>query len=98
MSGPTLFGKILSRLQSERWFAHKEAVDDLWERNGLGNPTQRTGYKLAETKAVQQDGTEVTYYRLYKLVDSSTVVISTELTTKIEKGISGGEETTNGHN
>lgn len=94
MSSPTLFGKILSKLQSERWFAHKEAVDDLWARNGLSNPKQRDGYRLAETKTVQTDGAEVTHYRLYKLMDSSTVVISTELTTKIEKGISGGDETT----
>lgn len=84
---PTMFGKLLNRVRFERTMAREKAETALWERNNLGNPTKRDGYKLAETKVVHKDGKEVTELRLYKLIDAAVVTISSEVSSEIVDGI-----------
>lgn len=91
MSKTTLMGKLLGKVQSARWEAKREAVVDLWARNGLENPTKRQGYTVQEIKTVSKDGAEVTTYRLWKLVDQSTVTIESKVTSKVQTGITKGD-------
>lgn len=88
----TLLGKTLSALRFERQQARQKAARDLWERNGMANPKTRSGHKLAETTTLQQDGTEVTEYRLYKLIDRSLVTISSSVSTKITTGVESEQD------
>lgn len=81
--GPTLMGKLLSTVRFERQEARRKAVDELWKRNGLDNPTKREGYRMAETSTVARDGTEVTEYRLYKLLDRALVETKSTVKTNI---------------
>lgn len=80
-----IYGKMLNRLRYERQVAREQAEADIWKRNGLDNPNQRNGYKLAETQRVNRDGTEITELRLYKLIDSATIVLSAEVSAQIVK-------------
>lgn len=82
-----LFGKLLKSVHNAKRYSNLQAVEELWKRNGLSNPTKRDGYKLAETVEVQRNGTEIKEYRLYKLVDATVVTISTEVTASIESGL-----------
>ena len=91
MKEVTLMGKILAHVHSVRAFSRETAIAELWERNGLGNPSSRRGYKLAETKNLQVDGTEVTEYRLYKIVDA-TVTVKAEVRTEVTSGLDGLKE------
>lgn len=83
---PNMLGRIFNKVSEARFIAKQQAKSDLWARNGLSNPTQRNGYKMAETAVVHRDATEVVEYRLYKLVDASVVTISSEVNHKIENG------------
>lgn len=82
-----LLGKLLSKIMYARWQANEKAIEDLWKRNGLDNPTKRQGYKMEELKSVGTEGTEHTTYRLWKLVDQSVVTISSEIKTAVRTGI-----------
>lgn len=82
-----LLGKVIKILNNARWEAQHEAKNDLWKRNGLDNPTQRNGYRMAETQKLLRDGTEVMEYRLYKLLDASRVIVKANVTHEIETGI-----------
>lgn len=87
MSKPNLFGKILNGIRIAR-MTHEEALlKDLWERNGLANPTRRDGYKIEEDVRSTENGTQRTMYRLWKLVDQSELVMTTEITSKVITGI-----------
>lgn len=80
-----VMSKILGRVGNARYFSRMAAIDDLWKRNGLAKKTDRLDYKLTESKLVKQNGDEVTEYSLYKLVDSTVVTLSAEVTTVVEK-------------
>jgi hypothetical protein len=87
MPAKTVFSKIMGRVAMARLETRRQAERELWERNGLGNPKLRDGYKLAQTDSVARDGTEVTEYRLYKLIDAATVTIKSEVKSTIKLGI-----------
>ena len=82
----TLLGRILSTVRTERQLARDKAVTELWKRNNLANPTKRDGYRMAETSTVSRDGTEVTEYRLYKLIDRALVTTSSKIATDVKYG------------
>lgn len=86
-----LLGKLVSKVQFARWNAKRTAVEDLLKRNGLDSP-HATGYKIEEVTAVHRDGEEVTTFRLYKLVDKSVVIVSSEVKTQVETGLSAAED------
>lgn len=90
MAGENMFGKLLTRVQNTRKMARTQAVADLWRRNKL-NPNTG-GYRLAETDMVQRDGTEITEYRLYKLIDCSVVTVRSEVKHSIETGLGAAIE------
>lgn len=90
MAGENMFGKLLTRVQNTRKMARAQAVADLWRRNNL-NPNTG-GFRLAETEMVQRDGTEVTEYRLYKLIDCSVVTVTSEVKHSVETGINAAVE------
>ena len=81
----TMFGELLTRLQKQRKVSRMEAERDIWKRNKL-NPNAE-GYRLAETKMVQSDGTEVVELRLYKLIDCSVIKVGADVRHEIEIGI-----------
>lgn len=83
----TMFGKLLNRVQTARKMSRISAVNELWHRNGLAKPGDRVGYKLAETVAMHHDGTEITEYRLYKLIDATVTTVSSEVSTRVETGL-----------
>ena len=84
---PTMMGKLLSRVHNARYLSRQQAIEDLWKRNGMENPKTRDGHKLAETAVIQRDGTEVTEYRLYKLIDATVVTVAAEVNTEVKLGI-----------
>lgn len=90
----TLFGKLLNRVHTARELTAIEAKNELWHRHGLGKPADRVGYKIAETKKMNYDGTEITEYRLYKLIDVARVTVSARIETEIVTGL--GEEDSDG--
>lgn len=83
----TMFGKLLSRVATARYHTKQLAQEELWRRNGLGNPKHRDGWKIAETAVVQRDGTEIIEYRLYKLTDRAQISITSEVQTKTHFGL-----------
>jgi hypothetical protein len=91
MSKPNLFGKILNAIRIARMQNEEKVVKDLWDRNGLGNPLRRDGYKIEEDIRSTENGTQRTMYRLWKLVDQSELVMRTEITTEVVTGIPKGK-------
>lgn len=89
MSSPNVLGKMMDRLRKARLHTKTLAIDELWERNGLGTGQAREGYKLAETQRVDRNGSEITEYRLYKLIDRSVVTISADINTEVATGLDG---------
>ena len=90
MKTPSMFGKLLTEVQAQRKFTRERAIADLWRRNKL-NPSA-PGYKLAETVTVQNDGCEITEYRLYKLVDCTVTTIVSEVRATTETGLKAIDE------
>lgn len=83
----TMFGKLLTRVHNARHYSRLQAQNELWRRNGLEKAEKREGYKIAETKEMHRDGTEVVEYRLYKLIDASVVTLSSEVKSEVVTGI-----------
>jgi hypothetical protein len=84
------FGKLLTEYRRTREQARAQAIAELWKRNKLA--PNDPGYKLAETPMVKKDGSEVTEYRLYKLIDAQVVTVGAEVTTQVEQGVSAVRE------
>lgn len=84
--GKTLMGSLLSTVRFERAEARRKAISELYARNGLENPVTRNGYKVAETSTLSRDGTEITEYRLYKLIDSQVTRVSTTVDVENKQG------------
>jgi hypothetical protein len=80
-----MFGKLLTEIQAQRKFTRERAMADLWRRNKLspGAP----GYRLAEAPTVQADGSEITEYRLYRLVDATVTTISSQVKAETDNGV-----------
>lgn len=87
MSKPNLIGKILNAVRNERWMHSEKIVKDLWDRNGLDNPTRREGYKIEKDVRTSQHGKESTVWQLWKLVDQSQMEMEPRLDIKITTGI-----------
>lgn len=88
----SLMGKLLERVHNARHFSRLTAIDAMWERNGMASVASRKGFKIAETTSVFKDGTEVVEYKLYKLIDATTVTVSAEVNTKVEQGVASLKE------
>ena len=84
---PTMAGKLLNRVHNARKHNHLLAENELWDRNKLLSPASREGYKIATTKTLQFDGTEVVEYRLYKLIDATVSRISSTVETQVLGGL-----------
>jgi hypothetical protein len=82
----TMVGKLMSRVHNARYWSHQEAMDELWKRNDLENPTLRGDYKLEESEVVYKNGTEVRELKLYKLVDAAVVTIETQISSNAQMG------------
>lgn len=92
MSKKTLMGSLLRKVASVRWQIRRDAAERLWERNGLGNPKKRNGYRMIEDTGIGKDGTEVTTIKLWKLVDKEVVILSGEVKITNREGIEQGDE------
>ena len=90
MKTGSMFGKLLTEVQAQRKFVRERAIADLWRRNKL--TPSAPGYKLAETVTVQSDGSEITEYRLYKLVDCSVTTLTSEVHANTETGLNSIHE------
>lgn len=80
-----LLGDTLGRTLKTTQAACVQAKENLWEANGIDTDDKKAGYKMAETKTAFINGSQVITYRLYKLVDTRVVTVSTEVVSKIEK-------------
>lgn len=81
------FGKMLSRIRFAREQSKMQAIDELWARNGVG-ASERDLYIVKEAATTYPDGSQVMEYKLYKLIDAAVVVLSTEVSTVTELGLS----------
>lgn len=86
-----LYFSIINRLRLEREISKKAAEKDLWDNNGLSDPSSRNGYKIIETKAINKDGSQIISYRLYKLIDEVEVNMGVDVViTKNTKNVNSG--------
>ena len=92
MSKKTLMGVLLSKVQAVRYQIKHDAVLELWKRNGLDNPTKRSGYKIKEETEIMRDGSEVTTIKLWKLVDKEVVKLEGDIKITNRKGVEQGDE------
>lgn len=81
----TIMGSLLNTFRYERQLARDKAEKDLWERNKLGNPAQRTGYKVESDVRVGKDGHESTHYALWKRIDEIAIDVSIDVKTEVMK-------------
>ena len=81
----TIMGSLLNTFRYERQRAREKAQADLWERNKLGNPTQRTDYKMEADVRVGKDGHESTHYVLWKKVDEIAIDVSIDVKSEVMK-------------
>lgn len=84
---PTLLGRLINRLHTERWAIKETTVRDLLKRNQLDNPQIKHLVKVVAETHVQDDGTETTTFKLWKLVDRSVVSIKTNITNETYTGL-----------
>lgn len=80
MPKKTTFGTLLNNFRFQRQEARRKAQSDLWNRNGLDNPSKREGYKIESVVIPGKDGSEVTAFELWKKVDEAAIIIDTEVT------------------
>lgn len=80
MSKPTLMGALLNRIKGEREEVRRKITKEIWERNKLGNPQKRKGYKVEENTTVDVEGNSVISVKLWQLVDQENVKISANIT------------------
>jgi hypothetical protein len=64
--------------------ARAKGEQELWQRNDLQSYAAREGYKLEESKIISSRGTETVVLRLYKLVDTVTVTVESEIKSMID--------------
>ena len=83
MSKVTLFGKLLNKVRYERQLAREKAIRELWSRNGLDNPVKRDGYRIETSVVVGRDGNEATKFELWKKLDESVIIVSSQVTTEV---------------
>lgn len=84
----TLLGETMKRLHNLRRDLRDKAKDALFTRQGITYASvEDNGYLLEETVRVASNGTETTKYRLFKLVDETTIVLSADTQVEIKEGI-----------
>lgn len=80
MNKRTTFGTLLNNFRFQRQEARRKAERELWNRNGLDNPTKREGYRIESVVIPGKDGTEVTAFELWKKIDEQAIKIETQVT------------------
>lgn len=96
MTKPNVMGNILDSIRQYRAIHKQRLIDELWERNGMGNPKgdERSKYKIEDVTTVDKSGSERTSYRLWKLVDENQLLIKIDVKAIIEnKKEDPGDET-----
>lgn len=76
----TLMGALLNRIAGEREMVRKKIVKLIWERNKLGNPQKRQGFKVEEETTVDKEGNSIISAKLWQLVDQENVKVSANVT------------------
>lgn len=80
-----LFGKLLGDIRFNKQSSIDSAISDLWDRNDLAENAQ--GYKIEDHQHEKPDGTIFVELRMWKLVDATTIAISTHVDVKETFGV-----------
>lgn len=91
MSKPSFLGSLISKTQRIRRETKEKVMIDMLKRNHLDAPGAMDNHKIEEDKRVSGTGSEITSFKLWKLVDQTVIQIEPTVNSSVKIGLGKGE-------